>query len=85
MTMVMTSSESMRISKSQLKARMLEIFRQLEATGQEALVTDRGRVVLKIVPVRAVRSVDEVFADLRGKVVFHQDPDFPTEAEWSET
>ncbi|GMU51261.1 MAG: hypothetical protein AMXMBFR33_04070 [Candidatus Xenobia bacterium] len=75
----------MRISKSQLKARMLEIFRQLEETGQEALVTDRGRVVLKIVPVRAVRSVDEVFADLRGKVIFHQDPDLPTEAEWPET
>jgi antitoxin (DNA-binding transcriptional repressor) of toxin-antitoxin stability system len=83
--MVMTSSDSMRISKSQLKARMLEIFRQLEETGQEALVTDRGRVVLKIVPVRAVRSVDEVFADLRGKVIFHQDPDLPTEAEWPET
>ncbi len=83
--MVMASSDLMRISKSQLKARMLEIFRQLEETGQEALVTDRGRVVLKIVPVRAVRSVDEVFADLRGKVVFHQDPDLPTEAEWPET
>ncbi len=74
----------MRISKSQLKARMLEVFRHLEETGQEALVTDRGRVVLKIVPVRAVRSVDEVFADLRGKVVFHQNPDLPTEMEWTE-
>lgn len=83
--MVMTRSETMRISKSQLKARMLEIFRQLEETGQEALVTDRGRVVLKIVPVRAVRPVEEVFADLRGKVIFHQDPDLPTEGEWPET
>lgn len=85
MTMVMTSSDSMRFSKSQLKARMLEIFRKLEETGQEALVTDRGRVVLKIVPVRAFRPVDEVFADLRGKVIFHEDPDLSTEAEWAET
>ncbi|MEW6278079.1 MAG: prevent-host-death protein [Candidatus Eremiobacterota bacterium] len=75
----------MRISKSQLKARMLEIFRQLEESGQEALVTDRGRVVLRIVPVRPTRPVDEVFADLRGKVVFVEDPDAPTGSEWPET
>ena len=36
------------ISKNKLKARMLEIFRELEASGEELIVTDRGKPVLKI-------------------------------------
>ena len=39
-----------RVSKSQLKARALEFFREVESTRQPLLITDRGRPVLKLVP-----------------------------------
>ena len=45
------------ISKSQLKARMLEIFRSLEASGEELIVTDHGKPVLKIVPIKERATV----------------------------
>ena len=40
------------VSKSKLKARALEYFREVETTGRELIVTDRGKPVLKIVPYR---------------------------------
>ena len=40
------------VSKSKLKARMLELFREVEASGEPLVVTDRGKEVLVIQPVR---------------------------------
>jgi|GEM_PF-732532 len=40
------------VSKSKLKARMLEFFREVEASGESLVVTDRGKEVLVIQPVR---------------------------------
>jgi antitoxin (DNA-binding transcriptional repressor) of toxin-antitoxin stability system len=71
------------ISKSRLKAEMLSVFRQLERTNGELVVTDRGRAVLKIcslVPPKA--RVESVFADVTGKVVYHEDIMAPTSGEW---
>lgn len=74
------------MSKSVLKARMLEYFRKVEQSGEELVVTDNGKPVLKIVPLRAPRAVAQVFADVRrpGAVVYHEDILTPTESEWSE-
>ena len=84
MTMVMTMDRTIRISKSKLKAHMLEVFRRLEETGAEAVVTDHGRPVLRIVPIRQQRTVDEVFAPYRGGLILHEDPDTPTASEWGD-
>lgn len=73
------------ISKSALKARMLEIFRWVEQTGEELIVTDNNRPVLKVVPLRVRRPAAETYGDLRGRVVYRADIMEPTEAEWSET
>jgi len=70
------------VSKSKLKSRMLELFRELEESGGEMVVTDRGRPVLRITPITEKLSVEDAFADLRGKLVFHEDPDAPTTQEW---
>ena len=43
-----------KISKSKLKPIMLKIFRNIEKTGEEVIVTDHGRPVLKIIPYRAL-------------------------------
>lgn len=72
------------ISKSKLKATMLEVFRKLEATGGELIVTERGRPVLKIVPIRPKLSVQEIFGDVQGQVVYFEDINTPTIDEWSE-
>jgi antitoxin (DNA-binding transcriptional repressor) of toxin-antitoxin stability system len=72
------------ISKGKLKARMLEIFREIEQSGQELIVTDNGKPVLKIVPILPKKTVEEVFGDLFGKVVIHEDINTPTIDEWED-
>ncbi len=70
-----------KISKSKLKAKMLEIFRNIEATGEELIVTDRGIPVLRIEAIKNIKSVDALFADIQGQVVYHEDIDTPTDDE----
>ena len=60
------------ISKSRLKAQMLQVFREVEADGKP---------VLKIEPITVRRSIFEVFAGFQHSV------DIPEEAlgpEWEE-
>jgi len=72
------------ISKSKLTANMLRIFREIESSGEELIVTDRNRAVLRIQPIARKRTVEEVFADVSGKVVYHEDLNTPTAEEWRE-
>lgn len=72
------------ISKSKLKAKMLEIFRQLEASGEELIVTDQGKPVLKIIPIKKEASVAEVFGDFQGKVSYLEDINTPSLSEWED-
>jgi antitoxin (DNA-binding transcriptional repressor) of toxin-antitoxin stability system len=63
---------------------MLEIFREVEESGQELIVTDNGKPVLKIVPIKQKMTVDEVFGDLYGTLVIHEDINAPTIDEWDD-
>jgi antitoxin (DNA-binding transcriptional repressor) of toxin-antitoxin stability system len=63
---------------------MLEIFREVEESGQELIVTDNGKPVLKIVPIVKKASVDEVFGKYYGQVTYHEDINTPTIDEWDE-
>jgi len=72
------------ISKSKLKAHMLRVFREIEQNGEELIVTDHGRPVLKIQAIEEKRGVNEVFGDLLGQVVYHEDINSPTLDEWSQ-
>ena len=73
------------VSKSALKARMLEYFRRVQDTGEELVVTDNNEPVIRIVPIRKRRPASEVFADVRGRVVYREDILAPTSDEWTET
>jgi prevent-host-death family protein len=73
------------VSKSALKAKMLEYFRRVEETGEELVVTDNNQPTLRIVPIRRRVPAAIGFADVRGKVVYHEDVLAPTTDEWSET
>lgn len=64
---------SQHISKTEFKARALELFRQVEATGEPIVVTDHGRPALEIRPYRAVAKRDPLDV-LRGSVIRFDDP-----------
>ena len=72
------------ISKSKLKARMLEKFRQVEASGEELIVTDQGKPVLRIIPIKKEASITEVFGDIQGKVSYFEDINTPSLSEWED-
>jgi prevent-host-death family protein len=64
-----------KVAKSRLKAKALEYFREVETTGREIIVTDRGRPVLKIVPYRG--QPEEALRALKGSVLRYDDPTEP--------
>jgi antitoxin (DNA-binding transcriptional repressor) of toxin-antitoxin stability system len=72
------------ISKSKLKAKMLEIFRQLEASGEELIVTDRGKPVVKIIPLKQKNTIAELFGDVQGRITYLEDINEPTLTEWED-
>ena len=73
------------VSKGVLKARMLEYFRDIEASGEELIVTSNGQPVLKVVPYRQELTVDQAFADVRGRIRYRGDLMESTLAEWEES
>ena len=72
------------VSKGVLKARLLEFLRQVEATGEELVITNHGVPVLKVVPIEERATADVLFADVRGKLTWTESPDAPTVDEWTD-
>ncbi len=69
------------ISKSQFKARALELFRQVEQTGRSLVITDRGTPVLKLVPYQ--EDPRAALRVLRDSVVKYDAPTEPVgEDDW---
>jgi prevent-host-death family protein len=67
------------VSRSQFKARALEYFRRVERTGEELIITDRGRPVLKIVPYR--EDPEAALRVLRDTVIEYEAPTEPVGGE----
>ena len=70
------------VSKSKLKAKMLSVFREVEKTGEDVIVTDHGKPTLKITRLPKSESIESVFGKHRGTVVYKEDIMKPTEQEW---
>lgn len=72
---------SVQVSKSQFKARALEFFRQVEASGEPVVVTDHGEPKLEVRPYKPLaRSPLEV---LRGSLLRYDQPLEPVgEDDW---
>ncbi len=68
------------ITKSQFKPHMLEYFRQIQKTGEEVIITNHGKPVLKVVPY-SEKPADALKA-LRGSVLKYEDPFMPTNEKW---
>lgn len=74
-----------KVSKGVLKAKMLEYLRRVEETGEELIVTDNNVPVIRILPIRRRLSARDVFAEVRGRVAYHEDILAPTMNEWPES
>ena len=74
----------MNISKSKLKSKLLELLRLVESENTEIIVTDHGKPVAKISKYCEAPPTKELFADLRGKIKYLEDPTTPTTEEWGE-
>lgn len=63
------------VSKSHFKAHALELFRQVEASGEPLLVTDHGRPSIEVRPYRPpAPATADPLEPLRGSVLRFDDP-----------
>jgi len=80
----MVTNMSRQVSKSEFKAKALEYFRQVEASGVSLVVTDHGKPVLEVRPYRGgtERSAMDI---LRGSVIQYDKPTDPVgDDDWAE-
>lgn len=63
------------ISKSRFKAQALELFRQVQQTGQPIIITDRGAPVLQLMPYS--EDPASSLRVLRGSVLKYHAPTEP--------
>ncbi len=69
------------ISKSAFKPQALKYFRQIEEQGQEIIITDHAKPVIKIIPYN--RDPYVVLEELRNSVLQYDDPLSPVgENDW---
>lgn len=72
------------ISKSEFKAKALEIFRLIESTGESVIVTDHGKPSLEVCPYRGTQR--KALDILRGSLVRFENPTEPINAhDWEST
>lgn len=72
------------VTKSALKAKMLAYFREVEETGEELIVLNYNKPVLKITPYKEKKSFDEVFAPYQNRMSYSEPLEAGTEAEWGD-
>jgi prevent-host-death family protein len=63
------------VTKSKFKPHALHYFREVERTGKELIITDRGKPVLKIV--RYSENPSDALRMLRNSVITYENPTEP--------
>ena len=64
------------VSKSSFQDHPSEYLREVESTGEELVITDHGKPVLKLVPYHR-EAQKTTLESLRGSVVRYDDPTEP--------
>lgn len=72
------------VSKSMLKAKMLEFFRRVEEDGEDIIVTHNRVPVVKVTSLKPKQPPAKVFAKVRGHVKYHGDILESTIDEWGD-
>lgn len=67
-------SKPREIAAGEFKAKCLSIIDQVNRTGQEVIITKRGKAAARLMPV-ADYDIDEIFGRLKGIVEIVGDPD----------
>lgn len=67
------------VSKSKFKAKALEYFRQVEATGEPLVITDNGKATLEIRRINSAKY--DPREALRGSLLRYDDPFEPVGVE----
>ena len=60
------------VSKSRFKPQALKYFRDIQEKGQDLIITDHGKPVLKISPFQ--EKPQSVLEELRNSVLHYDDP-----------
>lgn len=69
------------VSKSNFQDHALEYLKEVENTGEELIITDHGKPVLKLI--RYGQNPKATLESLRGSVVRYDDPTEPVgEEDW---
>ncbi|WP_039789048.1 type II toxin-antitoxin system Phd/YefM family antitoxin [Herbaspirillum huttiense] len=68
------------VSKTEFKAKALEYFRQVEASGETLVVTDHGKPAVEVRPFREAQRAP--LAILAGSVLRYVDTTEPVDVEW---
>lgn len=63
------------VSKSEFKAKALELFRQVESSGDRLIVTNHGRPTLEVRPYRD--DAQDPLEILRGSLLHYENPTDP--------
>ena len=72
------------VSKGTLQKNVHEYIRRVEERGEEIIVTSNKVPVIRITPLKKARNVNDLFADIRGKVKYYKDILIPETEEWGE-
>ncbi len=72
------------VSKSELKAKMLEYFRRVEQTGEELIVTNNRIPILKVSPLKKTRLPKDIFREYQGKIKYNENILNDTSDEWTD-
>ena len=76
----MTTSNSRTITASEFRARCLQLMDEVAATGEEIVITKRGRPVCRLTPYRA--KPKSWFGVDRDIIQIHGDIVEPIDVEW---
>jgi antitoxin (DNA-binding transcriptional repressor) of toxin-antitoxin stability system len=72
------------VSKGLLKSKMLEYFRNVEKTGEELIVTDHSKPVLRISPLKKNNTFEKLFSICQGKAVYSASVTEPETEDWGD-
>lgn len=70
------------IAAGEFKAKCLKLLDEVQRTGEELVVTKRGRPVARVVPTERPQSDEEILAYVRSLVGSVEDVDWELEDEW---
>jgi antitoxin (DNA-binding transcriptional repressor) of toxin-antitoxin stability system len=72
------------INKNELKENLLEFLTLVEVEGEEILVTDGDKTIVKISQYQKSLKTEDLFKAMRGKIQYFEDLTAPTIEEWTE-